>query len=580
MKKKRPFVNWQVNTILILFVIIGGVIILRLFNLQIIDYKTYLSLAHSQQRSEEKINPQRGKIYLKDKDKNNYLLATNREYYNIFAVPKEIQKLENAQEQLEKVAQTLAPLIGLDQETISQRLAKKDDPFEPLAEKLSDQEYSQIKELDLPGIYFLKDWKRWYPQEFLAAHALGFLGQSQKSGEVGQYGLEGYYQNLLGGQEGLAAMEKDGTGNWIGLTDALFLPATDGEDLYLTIDQNIQFMIEKKLAEAIEKWDAVSGSIVVMEPKTGAVLGMASLPNFDPNKYFEAKNVDIFLNPVIQKVYEPGSIFKPVTMAAAIDGGYVTPQTIFTDTGSIKIGGYTITNAAGQVFGLSTMTQVLEKSINTGVVFAEQQMPKEDFKNYIESFGFGHLLGVDLVGELPGSTRNLKYERDIDYATISFGQGIAVTPLQIISAIAAIANDGKMMKPYLVQKTVSSSGVEKETEPEVLVQPISSQTASKLTAMMVSTVQNGYTKINIPGYYIAGKTGTAQLPDPVSGGYLEEYIHSFVGFAPAYNPQFIVLIKLDKPQGVRFASSSLTPVFADVAKFLLNYLEILPDYTE
>jgi len=580
MSNKKSHRNWQINAILILFIIAGGIIVFRLFNLQVINYKTYLSYAQSQQKGEEKINPQRGKIYARDKDGNNYLLATNREYYSLFTVPEKVQKLENSQEKIENIAATLAEIIELKKETIKQRLEKKDDPFEPLAEKLTDQQYNQIKQLNLPGIYFSKNWKRWYPQESLAAHVLGFLGRSRDSGEIGQYGIEGYYQNILKGEQGWAMAEKDASGRWIGLTDTLLRPAIDGSNLYLTLDQNIQFMIEKKLQEVIKKWNAEGGSIIVMNPKTGMILGACSLPGFNPNRYFEIKNANIFLNPIIQKVYEPGSIFKPLTMAAGIDSGSVTPQTTYVDTGSVKIDGYTITNAAGKVFGKSSMTKVLEKSINTGIVFTQQQMDKQEFREYTESFSFGKPLGVDLVGELPGNIKNLKYKRDIDYATIAFGQGIAVTPLQIISAIAAIANDGKLMRPYLVDKIVRPDGTVKKTEPEVISRPISSQTASKLTAMMVSTVQNGYDKIKIPGYYIAGKTGTAQLPDPQKGGYLDEYIHSFVGFAPAYDPQFIVLIKLDRPQGIRFASSSLTPVFTDITKFLLNYLEILPDFTD
>lgn len=550
----------------------------RLFSLQVLDHRIYLEQARAQHENKVEISPQRGKIYLQDKNDQSFILATNHEYYNLFAVPRELQKLEERERLITEIAVALSPLINLPEETIKKRLDKGDDPYEPLAERLNDDLYFKIQELDFPGLHFSKEWKRWYPQETLAAHVLGFVGQREDTGEIGQYGLEGFFNDLLAGQKGFSADALDAQGSWTGLSLGGFLAPVDGSDLYLTLDQNIQFMIEKELAQAIETWGAKSGSVVVMDPKTGDVLGMASQPNFNPNKYFETEDINVFLNPVVQEIYEPGSIFKPITMSAAIDSGRVSPTTTFVDTGSLTIGGYTITNAANRVFGESSMTRVLELSINTGAVFAQQKMEKDDFKNYLESFKFGHLLGIDLVGEVMGNIRNLNYKRDIDYATISFGQGIGVTPLQIVSALSAIANGGKIMRPHIVEKIVTPDGQEKKVEPEEIAQPISSQTASKLSAMLVSTVQNGYDKVKIKGYYVAGKTGTAQVPDPEGGGYLDEYVHSFVGFAPAYDPKFIVLIKLDQPQGVRFASSSLSQVFTNITKFLLNYFEIPPDF--
>jgi len=294
-----------------------------------------------------------------------------------------------------------------------------------------------------------------------------------------------------------------------------------------------------------------------MRPKTGEILGMCSQPGFDPNQYATVPDINVFLNPVVQSVYEPGSIFKPITMSAGIDSGRVTPQTTFTDTGSVKIGGYTITNAAGRSFGQSTMTNVLEQSINTGIVFVQQKIPKADFREYIESFDFGRPLGIDLTGELPGNISNLKYERDIDYATIAFGQGIAVTPLQMINAIAAIANNGQLMRPFVVEKIVGPGGNEQKNQPTVLSQPISSQTASKLTAMLVSTVENGYDKVKVPGYYIAGKTGTAQNPHGEPHGW-------FIAFAPYENPQIAVVVLLEN-------GGEGTTVAAPVAKEILQY---------
>src|SRR3989339_225262 len=560
-KKKLPAsVNWRINFILGLFLLIGGLIGWRFFYLQVLHHKTYFLQAQAQHQNKTEIKSQRGKIYLKDKDEKNYFLATNREYYNLFAVPRELDNLKDRSEVIADIAETLARITGLAQDATAQKLSKTGDPYEPLFEKLSDAQYQEIRERDFPGLHFVKEWKRWYPQETLAAHVLGFLGRDEERGEIGQYGVEGYYQDTLAGAAGASVDSYDASGNWTGVPSEFFSPARDGDDIYLTLDQNIQFMIDKSLREIMEKWEAAGASAIVMDPKTGAILGMASEPSFNPNEYAKAPNLDVFLNPIIQNAYEPGSIFKPITMSSAIDSGAVTPQTTYEDTGSLLIGGHVITNAANRAFGLSTMTNVLEKSINTGIVFAQRKMEKDEFKGYIESFNLGRRLGIDLAGEVPGNIANLKYKRDIDYATIAFGQGIAVTPLQIVSAVSAIANGGAIMRPFLVEKTVSSEGEEKKTEVKEAARPISAQTASTLTAMMVSTVENGYDKIKVDGYYVAGKTGTAQMPDPEKGGYLDQYVHSFVGFAPAYDPAFIVLLKLDTPRGVRFASSSLAPV--------------------
>ncbi|MDD5590238.1 MAG: penicillin-binding transpeptidase domain-containing protein, partial [Candidatus Portnoybacteria bacterium] len=290
----------------------------------------------------------------------------------------------------------------------------------------------------------------------------------------------------------------------------------------------------------------------------------------------KTEDIDIFLNPVTQKLFEPGSIFKPITMAAGLDTAKITPETTYVDTGAVQIGGYTIKNAAERNYGLSSMTKVLEKSINTGAVFVERQTGEENFKKYVEAFGFDRPTGIDLAGESSGNISNLKSGREINFATASFGQGIAVTPIQMASAISVIANGGKLMKPYLVDKIVYPDGQEKKTEPIMTRQVVSERTAAKLTAMLVSTVRNGYDKIKLDRYFVAGKTGTAQIPSP-DGGYSDEYIHSFVGYAPAYDPKFLIFIKMDKPAGITFASDSLSPVFADMAQYLLNYYEVPPE---
>jgi len=372
---------------------------------------------------------------------------------------------------------------------------------------------------------------------------------------------------------------RDAIGRMIFSGDYDLEPAKNGDSLVLTIDQNVQFMAEKELKGVAEKWQAESGTAIVMDPKTGKILAMASLPDFDPNEYSKVEKTEAFMNPAVQDVYEPGSVMKPITMAAGLDTGKISPETTFTDAGILKIGGYTITNAAEKSYGTCTMTKVLEKSINTGAVFVERAVGPDVFRQYVEKFGFMESTGIDLSGEVVGKTSNLKKGGpEINFATASFGQGISMTPISLISALGAIANNGKLMKPYVVEKIIHADGAEEQIEPEMKRQVISPQAASQLTSMLVSTVKNGYDKVKLSGYYVAGKTGTAEVPNLENGGYgTGKFIHTFVGWAPAYNPKFIILLKLDNPQGIRFASDSLSPVFGSLAKYLLSYYEIPPE---
>jgi len=304
-------------------------------------------------------------------------------------------------------------------------------------------------------------------------------------------------------------------------------------------------------------------------------LAMADKPTFDPNNYSDYPTA-LFLNKGVQEVFEPGSSYKPITMAMGLDLAKVTPQTTFTDEGFIKAAEYTIRNFSNKVFGLQTMSQVLEKSINTGAMFVENSVGDDNFLNYTINTGFGQRTGIDLPGEVNGDITNLYSGRKINYLTASFGQGIAVTPIQLINAYSAIANGGKLMRPYVVEKIVKEGGEETVTKPEIISIPFSKKTSDKLKTMLVGVVDNGFDKAKIKGYDIAGKTGTAQIPDG-KGGYDEkEFIHDFLGFAPGLDPKFVILIKMDRPKGIQFAADSLSPTFREVAQFLINYYKIPP----
>lgn len=565
----KKFGNFRFYTLLVFVFLIAGLIVARLFSLQIIKHGFYTALAQNQHEVLAKLIPRRGEIFIQEKNNVWHPLAVNRDFQTVFLSPNEVVDKN-------EVAQKLAPLVGIAEDKILEKLKDPEDPYEPLKSKLDDEIAEKIKSLSLSGVHLTpEDW-RWYPQGSLAANVTGFIG-TKNDKKVGQYGLEQYYEETLGGKSGLLQSEKDALGRWLLMGNYNLEPAQDGSSLYLSLDQNIQYIIEQRMKTLVEKWKATGGCAIVLEPKTGAIRAMVSLPGFDPNDYQNVKNPDSFMNSCAQKLYEPGSIFKPIVMAAGLDSAKISPETTFIDTGSVKIGNYTIQNAQLKTYGQSTMTQVLEKSINTGVIFVQRLIGGELFRNYIEAFGFDEMTGIDTAGEVRGDLRALKEEgREINFATAAFGQGVSVTPIEMISAIGAIANDGKMMKPYLVEKIVQPDGQEKVTQPQVLRSVIAPATAGKLTAMLVSTVRNGYDKVKIKGYFVAGKTGTAQIA--TKNGYsADETIHSFVGYAPAYNPKFLILLKMDRPQGIQFASESLAPVFGELTQYLFNYYEIPPE---
>jgi cell division protein FtsI/penicillin-binding protein 2 len=431
--------------------------------------------------------------------------------------------------------------------------------------------------LNLKGIIFEKENWRYYPNSSLACHVVGFLGMDGDK-KVGRYGVEGYYEKELAGKPGLVEAKKDSSGEIIAVGGSVIDAPEDGADLILTIDPNVSSFIEEKLISIIDKLDATGGTVIVMEVKTGAIRAMSSWPDFDPNKYNEVKNSKLFLNPAISEIFEPGSIFKPITMSAALDAEVISPNTTYEDKGYTEVSGVIIKNALDRAEGVQTMTEVIEKSLNSGVIFVQQKLGKDVFKKYIEKFGFGEKTGIDLGGEEKGNISNLKKKNDVDYATMSFGQGIAVTPIQLVTAIGAIANDGVLMRPYIVEKIKYKNGKEKIAQPKEIRRVISSDAASRMTAMMVSAVKNGYSKkAGVEGYSIAGKTGTAQIPDPVKGDYSDETIHTFIEFFPAFSPRFVMLIKIDKPKGIRFSSDSITPMAKEIAEYLLNYYEIPPN---
>lgn len=548
--------NWRANLILSFIFLFAATILVRLFFIQIIDHDYYAALARGQQTLSRNSQGDRGEIFFQNHD---FPIATTKTYTLVYISPKEIPV-----EQRTETAQILSETLKINEASLLGKVAR-DSLYELIKEKISQEELQSLKEKELAGVYFREEKIRYYPYEDFASHLLGFVN---KDGD-GQYGIEEYWNNTLKGKEEFLEGEKGPLGYLFFSGET----SSHGLDIVLTIDYNIQYLAEKLLKEAQEDLEIEGGQIIVVEPSSGKILALANFPGFNPNEYSEEKDFTIFQNDVIQKIFEPGSVFKPITMAGALNEGKITPQTTYFDPGCFEVGGYPICNYEERTYqGELTMTNVLEKSINTGAVFAESQLGHRKFKEYIDDFGIFEKTSIDLEGEIVPPNTEFKQGREINFTTASFGQGIEMTPMQLARAFCAIANGGKLIRPYLVetQSKISDNNI------------ISSQTASKLTAMLVSVTENGFGKAaRVPGYWVAGKTGTAQISfaalDIDKEGYSDKTWQSFVGFAPAFDPKFLVLVKLDDP-ATKTAEYSAVPVFQELAKYIIDYYKIPPDH--
>lgn len=551
--------------------LLGVLLVLQLFRLQVIDHRFYAALASGQHDIYQELFPDRGEIFVQERGGTLFPVAVNR---NLTLVWADLRAVDNPT----RAAKVLAEVLGLDELELKTKLSRTDDPYEPIAHFVSDEQVASIKQHELLGIGFRPEDTRIYPERGFGGHVLGFLGSNESGERVGRYGLEGFYDELLRGVQGFLRGERDPAGRLIAVAGRAFEPAKDGADLILTIDRRLQFFACEKLREAVQWHGARGGSVVVLNPKTGAVLAMCGAPDFDPNTYREVEDVAFYNNPALFVDYEPGSVFKAITMAAALDTDAVGPQTTYVDEGRVEIGPHTIKNSDNKSYGTQTMTEVLEQSLNTGAIFAMRKTGQQSFKSSVERFGFGEMAGIDVQSEVRGDVRALDEKGEIYFATASFGQGITVTPLQLASAFAAIANGGKLMQPYVVASVREEDGTLRETRPEIRRQVISERTAKLLSAMLVSVVERGHGKrAGVDGYYIAGKTGTAQIPKKDGPGYEPgAHIGTFVGFGPVEDPVFAMAVRIDRPRDVQFAESSAAPLFGKIAQFLLQYYQIPP----
>ncbi|MFA5270368.1 MAG: penicillin-binding protein 2 [Patescibacteria group bacterium] len=548
---------------LMLLLVVG-----RVVQRQVFEHATFVAMAKDQRNVNEELPAERGKLLVYDDQlKDYYPLATNVSLYNLNIVPTQIQRPE-------LVAAKLMPYLAgteIEESKLVETMKSGKVYVAPLKRRIEKKEADEIKALDLEGVYLRTEEYRYYPEDSLAAQVLGFVNRDMS----GQYGLEGYFNGELSGKEGNAQVEKSSLGAQIAVGSRKVIDPENGANIVLTLDRAVQYYVEKKLKESVEKHGATGGEVIIMEPSTGRIIAMASYPTFNPN-YYNEYALENFSNPNVSSVYEPGSVFKVLTMAAGIDAGLVSPSTTYTDTGEVKIDDRTIKNSDLKANGVQTMTQVLEKSLNTGAIYVVQKLGRFLFYKYLNALGFDAATGVELDGETPASIRPYRQWGEVDLATMAFGQGIAVTPIQLVAAVGALANQGKLMKPHIVDKIIYPSGAV-SVDAQMVRQAIKPQTAQLVSAMMVSVVERGHgQKAGVAGYRIAGKTGTAQIPK--GGGYEEgPTIGTFIGFGPVEDPKFVMLTRIDRPKDVQFAESSAAPLFGDIANFLLNYWQIPPE---
>lgn len=557
--------------LLSVFVVAFALLIVgRLYVLQVMRSSIYVEQADRQYVKRGEIIFDRGSILMTSKDGTLVSAATLRSGYTVALNPKQVVYPED-------VVNALEGILDLDQDVLFHKLGKTTDPYEELAKRIDEKTAKRIESLALAGINVYKERWRHYPGGASASHVLGFVGYDEDNRFSGRYGLERYYDDVL---------SRDSDTPYANFFVEIFSDIGsmfDGKraegDIVTTLEPRVTSELERAIDAVEKRWNSDTTGGIIMDPTTGEIYAMASSPHFDPNDVRSVKSASVFANPLVERVYEMGSIVKPLAMAAALDAGVLTPETTYDDKGSIIVNTAKISNFDGKARGITSMQQVLSESLNVGMAYVTQRLGNEALTKYFMNYGFGEETGIDLPGEVPGLVANLKSPRDIEHVTASFGQGIAMTPIETVRALSALGNGGILPNPHVVRRVDYLSGVSKTPSYTSDKRVLSEGTSEAITRMLVTVVDKALVggTVKLPHYSVAAKTGTAQIPSPEGGYYKDRYLHSFFGYFPAYDPKFIVFLYTVYPKGAEYASHTLTDPFIGLVKFLINYYDIDPD---
>ncbi len=564
----------RVRLVLIVLAVGGVLIISSLYNTQIIKGRSYASRAEAQYARPTVSVFDRGSIYFQSKDNTHVVGASVARGNFIYINPKLVTNQTQA-------FQDISEYIKLDQSSFT-KAVKSTGSYAELVHKVTSDVATNIQNLKLSGVGVAPEAWRSYPGGSLASQTLGIIGQdaSASSTIIGRYGIERTYNDILG------RVSQGSTVNvfadlFSGLGSVFGSSNTGEGDVITTIEPTAQAYLEKVLADTKAQWHSDSIGGIVMDPQTGDIISLASLPTFDPNDLSQVPDVSVLSNPLVENVYEMGSIMKPLTMATGIDTGAVTKDSTYNDVGCMTLEKKKICNYDGKARGVIPMQQILSQSLNMGAAYIALNVGKQNMSKYFTSYGLGSTTGIDLPNEATGIITNLtKIGHDIDVATASYGQGIAVSPVEMARALSVLANGGYLVTPHVAKEIDYIDGTKK-----VLTWPkqgplLKPQTVTDVDNMLITvvdtTLANG--KVKMSNYTIAAKTGTAEIADHTHGGYYSDrYLHSFFGFFPAYNPKFIVFLYQVYPKGAEYASATLTQPFDDLTQFLINYYSITPD---
>jgi cell division protein FtsI/penicillin-binding protein 2 len=566
---KYSFIVRQ-RIILFFVLVFAAILVAKLFSVQVVHGRAYSDAADHQYVTPSSSIYERGTIYFERKDGALVSAATQTSGYKMAINAIKITDAELTYEKISKIT----PLIHND---FIVKAKKKDDSYQEIADRLTKEQADAISALKLPGVNIFKEKWRFYPGGNLASQTLGLVGYQ---GDVlaGRYGLERQYDSLL------ARNTDNPYVNFFAevfsnIHKTLFEKPVSEGDIITTIEPQVQSFLEKTLAEVKDKYNADSIGGIIMNPQDGSIYALAANPDFDPNNFSQVKTNSVFSNPLVENVLEFGSVVKPLVMAAALDAGAVTPETTYNDKGEVTIDNHKIFNFDKKGRGPGTsMQDVLNQSLNTGMVFVEQQLGKQKLRDYLLAYGIKDKTGIDLPNETSGLVSNiLTSPREIEYANAAFGQGIALTPIEVVRALASLSNGGNLVVPHVVKEIKYDDGTVKEMTYPVSPTKITKATSDEITNMLVTVMDKGL-KLGLDHFSVAVKTGTAQVADNTTGGYYtNRHTHSFVGFFPAYDPKYIVFLYAINPKGVQFAATTWSNPFLDITNFLLNYYNVPPD---